>query len=170
MPAAKTKGTRKKAAKPRSTGPKSPHKKGRVGRPPFRPTDEDRKRVEFLAAVLPQESIARIVIHPKSGKPIDLKTLRRHFREELDRGKDAIDAKVAQGLVQRALDLSHPQGAACAIFYAKTRMGWSETTRVEVDGKAGVLVAPGVLSAEDWLAKVASRNADAVEPGLVDPD
>lgn len=171
---ATTKKATRKATKRATSGPKkSPEQKarrGRVGKPPFRPTKEDRMRVELLASILTQEEIVGLVFNPATGKPIDSKTLRRYFRYELDKGMAKVHAKVGESLIKRALDMEHPQGATCAIFIAKTRMGWSETHRVEVDGKAGVLVAPGVVSVEDWLSKVATRNAAATEPGLVEPD
>jgi len=153
-------------AKKRGPGGRQPG----AGRPPFRPTAEDRARVTLLAGLIKHEDIPKLVFNPQTGNPIDYKTLRRHFGQELDTGKMKLDSRVAESLVKRALDHSHPQGATCAIFYAKTRMGWRETTVLEVEGKAGVLVAPMAVSVDGWLAKVQERNTKAVEPGLEEPE
>ena len=52
---------------------------------------------------------------------IDPKTLRKHFREELDRGSIEANAKVAQSLFQMATE---GKVVAAAIFWMKTRAGW----------------------------------------------
>jgi hypothetical protein len=58
---------------------------------------------------------------------IDMKTLRKHFREELDRGVVEANAKVAQSLFQMA---TQGKNVAAAIFWLKIRAGWRE--RVEI--------------------------------------
>ena len=137
------------------------------GRPAFKPTDDDRRRVSILASLVPQELLAKIVLKPENGEPITDKTLRRHFRAELDDAKERIDGLVGESVVMRALDLNHAQGFQSAKLYLTTRAGWTETTRLEVGGKAGVLVAPAtVVSVEAWLAKVSKRNSGKKEPGL----
>jgi DNA-binding CsgD family transcriptional regulator len=63
-----------------------------VGRPKFKPTRHQRREVEILAgAHVSQEDIARRL-------KIDAKTLREHFREELDNGavKRRTDIIIAQ--------------------------------------------------------------------------
>jgi hypothetical protein len=64
-----------------------------------------------------QEEIARCV-----GLRSD-KTLRRHFREELDRAAPEANAQVAQSLYQQA---TSGQNVAATIFWLKTRGGWRE--------------------------------------------
>src|ERR1700693_3786982 len=60
-------------------------------RPKFSPTEEQRKLVKSFAAVgISQEEIAK---HIGIRSP---KTLRKHFREELDRGGTEANYKVAQ--------------------------------------------------------------------------
>lgn len=57
----------------------------------------------------------------------DDETLRKHYRSELDEGKDEVDALVSESIVSRALG----GDTTLLIFYAKTRMGWRETNRQE---------------------------------------
>jgi predicted acetyltransferase len=51
------------------------------------------------------------------------KTLRRHFREELDRAETEAIARVAQNLYQMA---TSGKNVAAAIFWLKVRGGWRE--------------------------------------------
>jgi len=54
---------------------------------------------------------------------IDAKTLRKHYRDELDRGMVEANVKVAQTLFQLAtVDRNVP----AAIFWLKARAGWRE--------------------------------------------
>ena len=87
-------------------------------RPRIEPTDEQRRLVKTLSAYgIPQEQIAREV-----GVRSE-KTLRRHFREELDRGLMEANAKVAQTLFRMA---SSGESAAATFFWLKSRAGWRE--------------------------------------------
>lgn len=61
---------------------------------------------------------------------IDDNTLRKHFRRELDIGVAKVNALCGQGLVR--LMQEGNLGALC--FWAKTRMGWRETQKIEVSG------------------------------------
>jgi hypothetical protein len=80
---------------------------------------------------IPHEDICRLVINPRTGRPIDDKTLRRHFRYELDTGYVKANAKVAQSLYAQATG----GNVTAAIWWTKARMGWAE--RVEHSGKGG---------------------------------
>jgi hypothetical protein len=54
---------------------------GRNGRKPLIPTPEQRSNVKTLAGLgMPQEQICRLVTNP----PLDMTTLRKHFRLELE--------------------------------------------------------------------------------------
>jgi hypothetical protein len=59
---------------------------------------------------------------------IDPKTLRKHFRVELDRGMTEANAKVAQSLFTMA---TQGKNVAAAIFWMKARAGWRD--RPELD-------------------------------------
>jgi hypothetical protein len=64
-------------------------------------------------------AIARVV-------GIDAKTLRKHYREELDTGQIKATAKVAESLFRKATS-DGSQSVTAAIFWLKTRGGWRET-------------------------------------------
>ena len=109
-----------------------------AGRKPFQPTDTDRRLVASLAGIgAPHEYIASQVINPQTGKPLTAKTLRAHFRAELDNAKDKTNALVAQALFKQATGTG--KGAVtAAIFWLKTRAGWKETPkRIELTGEDG---------------------------------
>jgi hypothetical protein len=95
----------------------------------FRPTDDERKLAEQMTALgIPQESIALVI---RDG--IDDKTLRKHFRRELDIGKIVANTKVGSSLFEKATG----GDTTAAIFWAKTQMGWKETSAHEITGKDG---------------------------------
>lgn len=82
-----------------------------------RPSDDDRRTVKALSGYgVPQEDIA---IH----MDMDAKTLRKHYRRELDRGTIEANAKVAQTLFTMA---TVDKNVAAAIFWMKARGGWRE--------------------------------------------
>lgn len=104
-----------------------------MGRARFTPTKEDSIRVSVLVACgTPQPEIARQVINPETGKAIDLKTLRRCFRLELDEGKKAANAMVARALFKRATG-EGPQSVTAAIFWLKSQAGWRENPALEME-------------------------------------
>jgi hypothetical protein len=73
-------------------------------RPRLVPTEEQRKNVKSLAAIgVRQHDIAHF-INVRSPK-----TLRKYFREEIDRGELEGYAKVKQTQYQMATDGKHPQ-------------------------------------------------------------
>jgi hypothetical protein len=79
-----------------------------------------RRQVEAMAAYgLPELNIAEIV-------GIDPKTLRKHYRHELDNGQVKATAKVAESLFRKATS-DGPQSVTAAIFWLKTKGGWRET-------------------------------------------
>tara|TARA_R110000796_G_scaffold242489_1_gene364564 strand:+ start:1297 stop:1665 length:369 start_codon:yes stop_codon:yes gene_type:complete len=103
--------------------PKTPK---RITKPTFKPTDDERKLVEQMCAVgIPQESICLVV---RDG--IDDKTLRKHFRRELDTAKIKANAKIGGTLFNKAVN----GDTTAAIFWAKTQMGWKETSHTELSG------------------------------------
>ena len=108
------------------------NKKNVGGRPKIVLTDEQKREVETLAAVLTTEQIADY-----------FSISRRVFFDILERDKEvsALYKKgkaravgfVAQNLIQKAR--SGDLGAQ--IFYLKTRAGWKETQRIEGAGDTG---------------------------------
>lgn len=98
-----------------------------AGRPAFAPTEAQRSQVEALAGFgIPEDDIARTI-------GIDPKTLRKHFRDELDTGHIKANAKVAQSLFKKATGEGN-QSVTAAIFWLKTRAGWKETQVTELAG------------------------------------
>ena len=94
------------------------------GQPQYQPTEADRTTVIVMtAAGLKQEDIAACI----GAKGIDPKTLRRHFRRELEIGVAKVNALCSQGIVR-----GMQNGEAWALcFWAKARMGWRERSTLE---------------------------------------
>ena len=91
-----------------------------MGRRAHVPDERGRRQVEALAAYgVPELDIARVV-------GIDPKTLRKHYRDELDLGSTKATARVAEFLFRKATTEGH-QCVTAAIFWMKTRGGWPET-------------------------------------------
>jgi len=57
---------------------------------------------------------------------VDPKTLRKHYRSELDHGHVKANAKVAENLYRKATGDGR-EAVIAAIFWLKTRAGWKET-------------------------------------------
>jgi hypothetical protein len=92
----------------------------------FTPTDEQRRTVRALSGYgVPQEGIA---IHIG----IDAKTLRKYFRDDLDRGSVEATAKVAQSLFHLA---TIDKNVAAAIFWMKARAGWREKQEIQFSNR-----------------------------------
>jgi hypothetical protein len=92
------------------------------GRPPFEPTPELRRQVEFFARIrLPHHKIARALC-------ISPTTLRKHFREQLKSGALQAKAEVTRSLFDMA---TKGRNASAAIFYVKTRCGFHPPKRVK---------------------------------------
>src|ERR1051326_20489 len=89
----------------------------------FEPTDEQRRTVKAMSRV----GVAQPAIPTHIG--IDPKTLRKWFREELDRGSIEATTKVAQSLFRMATDGNN---VAAAIFWMKARAGWREKHELEL--------------------------------------
>ena len=90
----------------------------------FEPTTEQRRMARAMAGLgLPQDQIALLL-------EVDPKTLRKHFRDDLDRGMAEANVKVGQSLFNMA---TTGGSVAAAIFWMKARAGWREKHEVTVD-------------------------------------
>ncbi|HYB54640.1 MAG TPA: hypothetical protein VEK12_00610 [Alphaproteobacteria bacterium] len=90
--------------------------------PPFPPTEKQRGMVEALAGLgMPQEEISLLIINPKTGKPVDAKTLRKAFDYELRAGSAKVKAEIARTLFQMATE---DKSVSAALFLAKARGGY----------------------------------------------
>jgi len=70
---------------------------------------------------LTQKNIASVM-------KLDPKTLRLHYREEMDEGEALINANVARSLY---LNATVGNNVTAQIFWCKTRMRWRETGEAE---------------------------------------
>ena len=92
-----------------------------------KPTKETKRLVETSSGLgLPHEQIGALI-------GIDDKTLRKHYREELDVGKAKASAKVAQTLFNKALS----GDTTAMIWWSKAQMRWAEVQRHEMTGANG---------------------------------
>lgn len=95
--------------------------------PAHEPTKDRRQLVQLHAMVgTPQSVIADIL-------GIDDKTLRLHYRTELDHATAQANAQIGGVLYNKATK----GDTAAAIFWMKTRAGWKETERKEHTGADG---------------------------------
>ena len=89
----------------------------KIGRPAITPTLEQRKQVEHMAALgLLQPNIALLI-------GISARSLRRHYRKELDEGSAVAQKKVLCSLYEMALS---QRNSAATIFWVKTRCGFTQ--------------------------------------------
>jgi len=99
-----------------------------MGKPAHEPSEATRELVELHSSMgTPQENISRLL-------GIDKKTLYKYYREELDTGADKANAAVVKSLYSKATD----GDTTAAIWWTKTRLGWSEKIKVDADVKVGV--------------------------------
>ena len=119
----------------------SPPVKRKQGRPPFKPTDEQREQVIAMSSHgVPHRQQAPLI---GCSSP---KTLRKHFRDELNLGKIQANAKVAGALYQSALE----GNVKAQSFWLKTVGGWKETGNVEIVSE-GIL---GTIKRASEIARI----------------
>jgi AraC-like DNA-binding protein len=124
----------------------------------YKPSAGHRALVENASAFgLTQSQIA-------AQLKMDEKTLRKHFRGELDSGKFKIDM-VAGGAIAAAMKSKDERVRLdAAKYYTARRMGWKETTTQETVGKDGGLVQTQDVTARELLASriagIAARNEE----------
>ena len=116
-------------------------KKGKRGRPFFLPTDADRNTVTAMAAAgMRHEDIARCL----GEHGIDLKTMYKYFRDDLDTAMLRANALIANQAFQAA-----SRGEAWAVcFWLKCRARWKETQGYEIT------VPSTDESAESFLSRI----------------
>jgi hypothetical protein len=102
-----------------------PFKKGEPSCRKLEPTPQQRRQVLTMTGFgIRQSEIAAVL-------GIDEKTLRRHFRRELDTGATEANMRVAQSLYDMAVRDKIP---AAAIWWTKARMGWKSETDLTIGG------------------------------------
>jgi hypothetical protein len=107
------------------------------GRKQHAPTPQTRAEVSALHSFgITHDEIACYI-------GIDPKTLRKHYRQELDTAQTKANATVAKFLYNAASGrllvdgATHSDCVRAAMFWAKTRMGWRETQNLEHTGPGG---------------------------------
>jgi hypothetical protein len=104
----------------------------KAGMPAFEPTDWHREVVRRAAGFgLPHDYICQCIVNPRTGQPIARDTLEKHFRTELDHGKNFANHMVINTLFEKAVNGDTTAG----IWWTKTQCGWRETQQVEVSNK-----------------------------------
>jgi len=81
---------------------------------------------------IPEADVARVL-------GIDPKTLRKHYRDEIDTGSIKANSRIAESLYRKAMGDGAQSVTAC-IFWLKTRAQWKETIVQEHKGDAGPIM------------------------------
>ena len=99
-----------------------------MGRRSHQPDPASRRQVEAMAGYgVPEKDITGVI-------GFDAKTLRKHYRPELDHGHVKANARVAENLYRRATGEGR-EAVVAAIFWLKTRAGWKESSIHELKGQ-----------------------------------
>ena len=105
---------------------------GRSGRKAFVPDPTERNIVRKLTGWgIPQQHICRLVTNPQTGKPLDPKSLRKHFALEIRTGAVEANVRIGSLIYATILGLPPPPGTvaitnerARARFFGP-RPGWA---------------------------------------------
>ena len=108
---------------------------GRSGRKAFVPNPAQRDMVRKLTGWgIPQQHICRVVTNPQTGKPLDPKSLRKHFALDIRTGAVEANFTVGRLILATILGLPPPPGTVAitnerarvrlAIFFGP-RPGWA---------------------------------------------
>ena len=106
-----------------------------MSKPQHKPTEKTRAEIIALRSYgVPIKEVAAYI-------GIDDKTLYKYYREELENSAIRANANVGKFLYQAASGQALATGATysdcvrAAMFWAKTRMGWKETSAQEEENK-----------------------------------
>ena len=112
-----------------------------AGRKPYSANQKDRDIIMMMTASgIPQVNIGRCI-------GIDVKTMRKYYKTEMECSADMANAKVAQSLFNQAIN----GNTSAAIWWTKSRMGWKETRDQNVN-----------VATSDDLAKRIQEGRDRV--------
>ena len=123
-------------------------------RPSHHPDPAMRHQVEAMAGYgVPEADIAGVI-------GIDPKTLRKHYRAELDHGHVKANVRVAENLYRKATGEGR-EAVVAAIFWLKTRAGWRETNVHEIAGpNGGPVEVNAASSAHEKLTRLINQMAE----------
>ena len=115
-----------------------------MANPPHAPDERSRKTVAAMAGYGIKHADIALVLD------IDPKTLRKHYRHELDTGHITANSRVGESLFLQAtgapaqydaagnmIRAEQPRVPSCGIWWTKARMGWKETVTNEQVGEGG---------------------------------
>jgi len=127
-----------------------------MGRRAHKPDPSQRKQVEAMAAYgIPEFDIARVV-------GVDAKTLRKHYRDELDLGETKANAQVAGYLFNAAKN----GNVTAQIFWLKTRAKWREVP-LELRHSGSIRARePYEYTNEELISIIATGATDARIPAM----
>lgn len=64
-------------------------------------------------------------------------TFKKHFKEEIENGKEDLHTDLLEQLDEIAQNAKHPKQYDAVFFLLKTRCGYKETSAMELTGKDG---------------------------------
>src|SRR6187455_2273598 len=142
------------------------HSRSKAGIPHKKhiPTQETARQVMTMVGYgIRQEDIAAFLkLHPK--------TLRAHYRHELDVGATAANLAVVQALFRNA---TKNESVQAQVWWTKARMGWREAQDMNLTGNTPIMVVTGVtreLPASFGKGAAASTAAVAPTRNIKDGD
>jgi len=110
----------------------------KMGQPPHAPTKATRAEVQRLSGVgITQFQIATLI-------GIDVKTLVKHYRDDLDMGVAKADSTVASCLYKKAVE---GDDLGAMVWWSKTRLRWAQAENKPEDQNIN-------LNIRDWTVKV----------------
>jgi hypothetical protein len=139
-----------------------------MGRRAHRPDTTSRRQVEAMAGYGIREADVACVLE------IDPKTLRRHYRKELDKGHIKANTKVAENLYRKATGEGR-EAVTAAIFWLKTRAGWRETVETKSEVRFVARMPAPIHDVDEWLriyrpkAIEHEQQAGAPRPAATNP-
>jgi len=114
--------------------------KKKLTKPPHKPTPEFREIVKSMAIIgVTQENIARCI-----DGGIDIKTLVKYYRDEIDTAWIEANAQVGGAMFDKAMS----GDVQAQKYWMGCRAGWKEKSEIEHSGKV-VNVITGVPSGDD---------------------
>lgn len=102
----------------------------KLTKPLHKRTDEEAAAVSMMAAVgISQENIAKVI-------GIDVKTMTKYYREEIDTAWIKANAKVGGAMYNKAIS----GDVQAQKYWMGCRAGWKETASLEVEGDVNIQI------------------------------
>jgi hypothetical protein len=133
-----------------------------MGRRAHQPDTTSRRQVEAMAGYGIREADIACVLD------IDPKTLRRHYRKELDKGHIKATTMVAENLYRKATGEGR-EAVTAAIFWLKTRAGWRETVETKSEVRYVARLPAPINDVNEWLRIYAPKTIEHQPPSSATP-